>query len=158
MSLWYPSTISNELRGRPLRYLLITFLAEARRPLSVQELIARCHAEGVAFDGRPSKIISDALRWELRSGRARRIRRGVYRIGHVPRSTMRWIHHRVAQAKRWLEWTSSKTSLRSLDPPLDSPLDPLRDSPPRVWTGPSWVPLWPLWTLGPLGTFETSPN
>lgn len=85
-----------ELRGRELRYLLTTLLRSAQRPLTVGELVAGCEAEGVVFSGRASKVVSDALRWEVGWGRVRRLSRGVYCYGEAPRSTVHWIARRVA--------------------------------------------------------------
>ncbi|BBX04540.1 hypothetical protein MMOR_54760 [Mycolicibacterium moriokaense] len=36
-----------------------------------------------------------ALRWEMRRGRVRRLRRGLYGPGHMPRSTEYYIHKRA---------------------------------------------------------------
>ncbi|MGI9613184.1 MAG: hypothetical protein ACR2QO_09765 [Acidimicrobiales bacterium] len=91
----YGSFDRREIRGRPLRYLLTTLLREAGRPLSVRELVSLCAAEGVVFSGRASKIVSDALRWEIPWGRVVRLRRGIYRIAPMPRSTSHWIRVRV---------------------------------------------------------------
>lgn len=87
--------------GRPLRYLLTTFLLEAGSELSVRELAAMCERQGVVFDGRASKVISDALRWEIGWGRVRRVRRGVYAGcgADIARSTRRWIASRAAQLR-----------------------------------------------------------
>lgn len=91
----YGSFDRREIRGRPLRYLLTTLLREAGRPLAVRELVSLCEAEGVVFSGRASKIVSDALRWEIPWGRVVRLRRGVYRFAGMPRSTGHWIRVRV---------------------------------------------------------------
>jgi hypothetical protein len=85
-----------------LRYLLTTLLAEAGRDLSVAELVARCKGEGVVFRGRASKIVSDALRWEINWGRVARVRRGVYRFARMPRSTRSWIARRVRDLRAYL--------------------------------------------------------
>ncbi len=94
---WFRSfvIVRGELRGRDLRYVLTTLLREASRPLTVAELVARCEAEGIAFRGRASKIISDALRWEMGWNRVRRLARGVYCYAGAPRSTEHWIRRRV---------------------------------------------------------------
>ena len=81
--------------GRHLRYLLTMHLRESPVPLNVRELVALCQAEGVVFDRRPSKVVSDALRWEIGHGRVRRLRRGVYTSSQTPRSTVHWIRTRV---------------------------------------------------------------
>ena len=91
-----------ELRGQPLRYLLTTLLSEAGGPLTVPELVTRCESEGVVFRGRASKIVSDALRWEIGWGRVVRIRRGVYRFASMPRSTQHWIARRVGEWRAYL--------------------------------------------------------
>lgn len=87
--------------GLQLRYLLTTLLVEAGHPLSVRELVARCEAEGVVFERRGSKVVSDALRWEIRWGRVMRMKRGVYRASRwmAPRSTQQWIAKRVGQLR-----------------------------------------------------------
>jgi hypothetical protein len=93
---------AGELRGRPLRYLLTTILQEADRALTVRELVGCCEREGVVFDGRGSKIVSDALRWEVGWGRVVRIGRGVYRVARVARSTRYWIGRRVRDIRDYL--------------------------------------------------------
>ncbi len=131
------------LRGRPLRYLLVTILADARGPLTVPELIARCQREGVVFDGRASKIISDALRWERRSGRVTHVARGVYVIGRVPASTGRWIARRVEQVRWWLE---SVVGQEEPDPVEARALTQLWTARQRNTWVPGW-PFWPFWSL-----------
>lgn len=74
------------LRGTELRYALVR-LAELIGPASVPELIAGLHRWGFTVDGRPSKTISDALRWERRRGRVSRWGRGYYNAGEMPRGT-----------------------------------------------------------------------
>ncbi len=134
MSHWDPTNTSPALRGRPLRYLLVKILADAQHPLTVAELIVLCGDEGVVFDGRASKLISDALRWEQRAGRVKRPQRGVYTIGRVPRSTMRWIKQRTDQTRYWLRWCQDQPQ-----PPRDL------TTPYWEWDPESWVPSWPLW-------------
>jgi hypothetical protein len=50
---------------------------------------------GFCVRGRASKAVSDALRWEIGRGRVRRLGRGVYGPGYIPRSTEYRIHQRV---------------------------------------------------------------
>ena len=133
-----PGEPAAELRGRPLRYLLVRLLAEAGRPLTVGELVGACRAEGVQFRGRPSKLVSDAIRWEVRRGRVRRVARGRYALDHVPDSTMRWIRHRVAQTRWWLAWMRTSPAM---------PDDPGGYGQWDWQGGPSWVPPWPRWYL-----------
>lgn len=89
--------------GRPLRYLLTTLLLEAGRPLSVRELVALCEREGVVFEQRASKVVSDALRWEIGWCRVTRMSRGVYRASRwmIPRSTRQWIAKRIVQLRTY---------------------------------------------------------
>ncbi len=128
------------LRGRPLRYLLVVILADARRPLTIVELVSRCRADGAHLGERPSKVVSDALRWEVRERRGGvrrvvRLRRGVYAIGEVPDSTMRWIRYRVAEARAWLRWVEAGAEFGEDGLPLGW----------EHWPRSSWVSNWPGW-------------
>jgi hypothetical protein len=82
------------LRGIELRYVLTHHLAHHGRA-NIMDLIDALAAHGFNVDGRPSKSISDALRWEMRRGRVRRLERGLYGPGSMPRSTEYRIHQRV---------------------------------------------------------------
>ena len=82
------------LQGIELRYALTMYLLQ-HGPTTVGELIEALEWQGFAFDGRASKQVSDALRWERRRGRVRRIARGLYGPGYVPRATEYRIHQRV---------------------------------------------------------------
>jgi hypothetical protein len=99
------------LRGRPLRYVLVELMAcvrpSATNPggvVTVGQLVQQLKAQGFLFAGRTSKVISDALRWEVRRGRVERLERGVYRWVGAPRSTRSRIERRVRAVRRWLEW------------------------------------------------------
>lgn len=86
------STTAPTIRGLPLRRLLTTILADDRGTLDVAELARRCEMVGVEWgDRRASKVISDALRWEIGWGRVGRAGRGRYRFVGAPRTTMRRI-------------------------------------------------------------------
>ncbi|MGV0625945.1 hypothetical protein [Mycolicibacter minnesotensis] len=87
-------TNRKSLRGIELRYVLTHHLHQ-HGPCSVGELVAELHARGFCVPGRPSKAISDALRWEREHGRVYRVGRGRYRPATMPRSTEYRIHHRV---------------------------------------------------------------
>ena len=63
---------------------------------SIYEMLEQLQYQGFSIPGRASKTVSDALRWEMRRGRVRRLRRGVYGPGHMPRSTEHYIHQRAA--------------------------------------------------------------
>ncbi|WP_319450729.1 MULTISPECIES: hypothetical protein [unclassified Mycobacterium] len=82
------------LRGIELRYALVLYLGQ-HGPHTVAELIDALTHQGFSFAGRPSKAISDALRWEVARGRVRHLERGLYGPGPVPRSTEYRIHQRV---------------------------------------------------------------
>jgi hypothetical protein len=64
-------------------------------PATVAELIDALRHHGFSVYGRPSKAVSDALRWEIEHGRVRRLARGRYGPAYLPRSTEHRIHQRV---------------------------------------------------------------
>jgi hypothetical protein len=72
--------------GIDLRRLLTLYL-KRHKVMTVKELVAALAADGYGPYGRPSKAVSDALRWEIPWGRVKRLRRGVYAFGRLPRST-----------------------------------------------------------------------
>lgn len=82
------------LRGTDLRYVL-TRILQVSGPLTLAELVAELHRWGFTVAGRPSKTVSDALRWERRRDRVRRRGRGRYQQGAMPRSTAHRIIWRV---------------------------------------------------------------
>ncbi|KUH67922.1 hypothetical protein AU184_23215 [Mycolicibacterium novocastrense] len=82
------------LRGTELRHVLTMYLA-VHGATGVDALIRLLDHHFFTVDGRPSKTVSDALRWEVRRGRVRRLRRGHYGPGAMPRSTEHYIHRRV---------------------------------------------------------------
>ena len=57
------------LSGRALRYLLTVQLFD-HGPLTLRQLAQAVEQEGFDIEGRPSKTISDALRWEVAHGRS----------------------------------------------------------------------------------------
>ncbi|OBK14460.1 hypothetical protein [Mycobacterium asiaticum] len=91
------------LRGTELRYVLTWQLA-LHGPATIRELIDALEYHGFCVNGRASKAISDALRWEIGRGRVRRLRRGRYGPLEFPRGTEHRIHQRVltlrAEARR----------------------------------------------------------
>jgi hypothetical protein len=82
------------LRGIELRYVLTMYLY-THGHATITDLIDSLAIYGFAVDGRPSKSVSDALRWEIRRGRVRRFERGLYGPGWMPRGTEFRIHQRV---------------------------------------------------------------
>ena len=89
-----PGMTKRLLRGTELRYLLTDHL-HVHGPATVAELAVMLARRGFVTHGRSSKAIPDALRWEIRLGRAGRRRRGQYVPGWMPRSTEHRIHTRV---------------------------------------------------------------
>jgi hypothetical protein len=82
------------LHGIELRYVLTTNLA-VHGAATVAEMVDLLDYQGFVVAGRASKTVSDALRWEMRRGRVRRLRRGKYGPGDMPRSTEHYIHKRA---------------------------------------------------------------
>lgn len=85
---------NNQLRGIELRYALTMYLLQ-HGPTTVKQLVDAMQWQGFAIEGRPSKMVSDALRWERQRGRVCRLGRGLYGPGYVPRGTEYRIHRRV---------------------------------------------------------------
>jgi hypothetical protein len=83
-----------QLRGIELRYVLTMHLC-LHGPAGIAELVDALAWHGFAVAGRASKSISDALRWEMGYGRVRRLGRGRYGPGYIPRGTEHRIHKRV---------------------------------------------------------------
>jgi hypothetical protein len=81
------------LRGTELRYVLTMNLALHGKS-TIPDLIETLEYQGFAIPGHASKVVSDALRWEMRRDRVRRLRRGLYGPGQMPRSTEHYIHKR----------------------------------------------------------------
>ena len=82
------------LAGIELRYVLTMYLFQ-RCPTTVARLVDAITWQDFDIAGRPSKSLSDALRWEIRSRRVRRLRRGLYGPASMPRATEYRIHQRV---------------------------------------------------------------
>jgi hypothetical protein len=83
-----------EIAGLHLRYLLTLHLAD-RGPSTTDDLVTAVGHAGFRLAGRPSKTVSDALRWEVRRGRVVRLGRGCYGPGTMPRQTRSWMRHRM---------------------------------------------------------------
>ena len=87
-------TNGRELRGIELRYVLTTNLA-VHGKATIASMVELLEYQGFRLVGRASKAVSDALRWEIRRGRVRKLGRGFYGPGVMPRSTEQHIHKRV---------------------------------------------------------------
>jgi hypothetical protein len=83
-----------QLHGIELRYVL-TMELSANGPATVAELIDALDRRGFSVRGRPSKAVSDALRWEIARGRVHRLRRGLYKRAYIPHATEYRIINRV---------------------------------------------------------------
>lgn len=82
------------LRTIELRYVLTQYLFQ-HGPTTVADLIDALDYQGFDIPGRASKSVSDALRSDIANGRVRRLKRGLYGPGEMPRSTEYRIHTRV---------------------------------------------------------------
>jgi hypothetical protein len=97
------------LRGTELRYVLTMNLALSGKS-SIPDLIEALEDQGFAVPGQASKVVSDALRWEMRKDRVRRMRRGLYCRGQMPRSTEDYIHKRYLALREEAAELSAKSS------------------------------------------------
>jgi len=86
------------IAGRELRWVLTVCLFD-RGPSSVPELVTMIDRSGFVLTGRASKAVSDALRWEIKHGRVRRLGRGVYGPASIPRQTLSWRRARVRELR-----------------------------------------------------------
>ncbi len=103
------------LRGRGLRFVLVDELRQ-RRTMTVAEMVKVMAESGFDLGGRASKVISDALRWELARGRVIRLERGLYRYHKAPASTIRRIRLFATRCRAWAVATT-----RMLTPPPTPP-------------------------------------
>lgn len=86
------------IAGRPLRHLLALLLHQRGSAMTVARLEEAVASAGFRPTGRASKAISDALRTEVRQGRAIVLDRGVYGPGRrLPRSTAWWFRQQVGE-------------------------------------------------------------
>lgn len=113
------------LSGRALRFVLVEHI-ERHGTMSVAEMVTALAEHGFVLTGRASKVISDALRWEVARGRVVRICRGVYSYGRPPRSTARRIRLFGRQCLAWI------TAVRRGHEPPPTPRTPKRRWPPHM--------------------------
>lgn len=132
------------LRGRGLRFVLVDELRR-RGQLSVSEMVAMLAGRGYELLGRPSKTISDALRWERARGRVIRVSRGIYAYGWAPPSTARRIRIFAERCNTWIV-----ALMRGEQPPPTPPTAIYRRSnafwPPDNPNNPPWQHLQWLWS------------
>ena len=91
-------TTARLLRGIDLRYTLTMNLALHGKS-TIPDMIETLEYQGFALPEDAAKVVSDALRWEMRRDRVRRHRRGLYGPGQMPRSTEYHIHKRYLQLR-----------------------------------------------------------
>ena len=94
-----PPEASNALPvgGKHLRSVVLAILVRAARPMALVEIHRELHLCGYAIESRfPVKRLADALGYETRIGRARRVRRAVYTIDQLNPGTRRRIARRAA--------------------------------------------------------------
>ena len=103
---YQPIDTHNALTGRALRYVLTDYIDRGYR--TVAQLVNKLAQDGYTVWGRASKVVSDALRWEIRNGRVKRIRRGLYAIATIPRTT----HHRIRTRTRALFFAPHVVAMR----------------------------------------------
>ena len=81
------------LYRRSLRVAAIAVVLRRGAPMSVTEILEALQGAGHRIDhepgSRPGRVLADALAVEVRKGRLRRVRRGWYGAGTIPRTT-RW--------------------------------------------------------------------
>jgi hypothetical protein len=87
------------LHGVELRYVLTFYMSQNGRA-SIPDLIEALDYYNFAIPEPRSKAVSDALRWEIAHGRVRRLRRGLYGPGEIPRSTEDRICKRVLALRK----------------------------------------------------------
>jgi hypothetical protein len=97
------------LRGIELRYVLSLHLS-VHGPATVTELLDALAFHGFSVASPAPKSVSDALRWERRRGRARRLARGLYGPGQIPRGTEHRIHRRVLALREQANRSEAGTS------------------------------------------------
>lgn len=94
-----PAAAPVVVRGITLRSALVLILRDANRPMPVATLCDALQHRGLRPPGRPSKAVSDALRWEVGRGRVRRVARGQYAVGYVARQTAWRMRRRITAAR-----------------------------------------------------------
>src|SRR5690606_19404409 len=85
---WLAHSIApNAIRGWELRFVLTVMLAEVGGVVTIRQMEAQLVRDGYSLVGRPSRVISDALRLEIEKGRVRRVARGRYRFVGMSKTT-----------------------------------------------------------------------
>lgn len=80
---------------------LLTLAIHGGGRTQIADLVAIVEREpGLHLHGRAGKVVSDALRAEVNKGWVRRVGRGWYEPGHLPRSSRYRLRARVERARR----------------------------------------------------------
>lgn len=112
------------LRGRALRFVLIDEMLR-RHDMTVAEMVAvLVKQHGFNLGGRASKVISDALRWEVRRGRVVRLARGRYRFNRATRSTVRRVRLLAGYSRAWVVATRRSEKVPTAPYPHRQTADP----------------------------------
>ena len=127
------------MRGRALRFVLLDELRQ-RPTMTVADMVDTLVGYGFDLGGRPSKVISDALRWERDRNRVKQLDRGVYAFAQAPPATVRRIQIFATQCRAWIVATT-----RNQNPP-PTPPDRRLTGQTQDPTRPPWQHLGWLWT------------
>jgi hypothetical protein len=112
--------------------------------MTVAQMVTVVTGYGFELTGRASKVISDALRWEIARGRVTRLGRGVYHYQQAPRTTARRITVFAARARAWIVAVMRGHSPPSTPPdprvdPATQPLAPRHDPTDPPWNHLGWL-------------------
>lgn len=113
-------TTKRRIYGIELRYVLTFYLVQ-NGPTTIPDLIEALDYYNFALPGPAPKWISDALRWEIGHGRVRRLRRGLYGPGAIPRSTEQRIQSRVLDLREEADMLAGRDFGNWLDSLPDHP-------------------------------------
>ena len=106
-----------QVKGTELRYLLTAYLFD-HGAATVAELVDALTYHGFCVAGRPSKVVSDALRAEMAHGRVRRLVRGRYGPASMPRGTEHRIQQRVLALQARVAEMSPRAGREETSPDL----------------------------------------
>ena len=127
---------------RGLRFILLDLLMH-RAEATVAELVDTLTSQGYHLDDdqRASRVVSDALRWEVKRGRVERVGRGRYRHRQTSPSTRRRVRLLGTASRTWLDAVAAGR------PPPPTPPDPRRQpfGGPDDPNAPPWANLGWLW-------------
>jgi hypothetical protein len=126
--------VTPPIAGLHLRYLLTLHLFDAGES-TIGDLVAAVGRQGFRLDGRPSKTVSDALRWELRRGRVVRRGRGRYAPGVMPRQTQSWMRQRLRSLRLEVARPPEPVALPPVWSRVQPPSDNVEARPPGSTQG-----------------------